>query len=276
MNVSLEELLLFEYNPNNKITTDVSRKIMRLLSNLANTSSGALTLNKIIKAKNDEVNITIDNLFKIPENTVVTPETIIYDLVLNFDIDTVIPDVAGLYQYNSHPDDPDPPHIRVSIFLPKAVFDRKLLPELALKIKITLQHELEHHSQTGKAGRKFNIKAHSNKFGVHHLIPGTENYDAERVNMKNLFSSIENTLSYYLSPEETEAFVVGLMRKAKTEKEPIERVLKRYLVTIKDNLIANGTKEMQAGIVTDRIKYHWLKYAKIRFPRAFVVNAENK
>lgn len=138
------------------------------------------------------------------------------------------------------------------------------------RLKETVRHELEHNEQWLRQ-LKHDPERLDKKtwFKYLHKIPTTEDFDSKAYSFDNTFTTVEDLFHYFMSAAETEAFVVGLMVKAKHQKKPFKIVVQEYLKYLGD-LISDENKinPLKAKLALSRVRRHWMQYARLRYPNA--------
>jgi len=120
-------------------------------------------------------------------------------------------------------------------------------------LKNLLRHEIEHARQ--------------------HTKDDQGKYDKYSASGMGVYGDRRAAIEYFQSKEEKEAYVVGLYKKAKTEKKPFKEVFDDWIIEMRFHLLMNkkGEEEMPDSEVKkafDQIEKDYLEYAKQRFPAA--------
>ena len=123
------------------------------------------------------------------------------------------------------------------------------LPEL----KNLLRHEIEHARQKTKSDQG--------------------KYEKHKATGIGMSGTRKEAVEYFQTKEEKEAYVVGLYKKAKTEKKPFAEVFDDWLRTMRFHVMMKkqGEEEFPDSEVRkgfDQIERDYLEYAKKRFPAA--------
>ena len=123
------------------------------------------------------------------------------------------------------------------------------LPEL----KNLLRHELEHARQKTKSDQG--------------------KYEKHKATGLGMSGTRQQAVEYFQTKEEKEAYVVGLYKKAKTEKKPFAEVFDDWLRSMRFHVMMKkqGEEEFPDSEVRkgfDQIERDYLEYAKKRFPAA--------
>jgi len=120
-------------------------------------------------------------------------------------------------------------------------------------LKNLLRHEIEHARQ--------------------HTKDDQGKYDKYSASGMGVYGDRRAAIEYFQSKEEKEAYVVGLYKKAKTEKKPFKEVFDDWIIEMRFHMLMNkkGEEEMPDSEVKkefDQIERDYLEYAKQRFPAA--------
>lgn len=129
------------------------------------------------------------------------------------------------------------------------------LSDFIPSLKNTLRHELEHRQQDKRSGFELG------KAQPHAVAKGSMPGEYP----KDVGSTIESSMAYYLHPKEVEAYVMGAYKEAKTRKVPFGQVLQNQLMSIYDQL-SMKFDEVGAAKVARAVQRAWMEYIKVRFP----------
>ena len=122
------------------------------------------------------------------------------------------------------------------------------------KFKEVLRHELEHFRQSQRQGsthyksQELTRYNHQNGVGA---ITGP-------------YISAAAAREYFLMPEEVEAWVMGLYKRAKGSKEPLMALLRQESAAIAKRLLVYKVDPGEAKKVSEEILFRWKEYARKR------------
>lgn len=166
----------------------------------------------------------------------------------------VLRHVGGEYNYAYR-------ELLVRIAVPEKFNERELsifIPTL----KNVLRHELEHYRQDQRS------RYEEPRAGTHYADPTQASNTGHQPGI-NPFSSVEAARTYFLSPHETEAFVMGLYKQAKTSKESLRDLISKKTTEIGGSLYqTSGIPRQEAFKVAREISQAWNAYAEKRIPSA--------
>lgn len=155
--------------------------------------------------------------------------------------------------------------LSVAVQVPQPL-DSSEYNEFIPQLKNLLRHELEHDRQNqrkvDKTGQKdgthyvpfgASTKAYPNLGGHSAGLPGMDDPELVR--------------SYYLHPQEIEAYVMGAYKEAKTRKIPLTQVLTQELTKVWQMLVNRGMDRPTIKSIIGDIHDAWEGYALSRLPK---------
>ena len=135
--------------------------------------------------------------------------------------------------------------INLNILLPTD-YDDSVFSELIPELKDTIRHELEHSSQPTEMLMK-TIKE----------IPERE-----------IWKTLQTAEGYYMSEAEVKAHVVGIYKKAKMLKEPVDEVIDDFLMEVYSTGLSYNYTEEELSPLMKKIRELWRYYMASRYPHA--------
>lgn len=131
------------------------------------------------------------------------------------------------------------PRIEVEITYPDRPFRLVDIADIYPELLENIRHELEHSGQT--------------------LDSGVES------SPENL-QSLDDFVGYYTDPQEIEAFVSGLMAKAKSRGTPLSQVIDDKVDAILNDAEDVGISDAELQGLDSQLRHYYFKYAHRRYP----------
>jgi hypothetical protein len=116
-----------------------------------------------------------------------------------------------------------------------------------------IRHELEHTTQTDEK-----------------LFGGSKAASEMMTVKSNIWQTPQAVRGYFMSEAETEAFVAGIYHKAKRTRQPFVKLVDQMINELINSGARKGVDIVKLRNIFMEIRYHWLEYAKKRFPKAVV------
>lgn len=156
--------------------------------------------------------------------------------------------VSASYEFDLHatPKQRKTSDLNVNITLPRD-FPDQILSHINDELVDAIRHELEHSGQ--------DIDELMDCIGT-----GPDS--------SNVWSSLKNAAEYYMCPAEVRAHVAGFMKRAKSGKQPLAKVIDQELYMIYHTGKSEGYSEDDLSNVMTAIRSAFHEYAQSRYPQA--------
>ena len=126
--------------------------------------------------------------------------------------------------------------------LPKP-YNRRYLSKLYDELLEILRHEIEHAQQE------------------------PERIDAIADFSDDPFSSKQAMINYFGSPEEVAGWVTGWMQRAKSKRQPLQKVIKKQLGFIKSQAEYEGMTKKDVDAASEELLRRFVRYSLERYPK---------